>query len=48
MHTLVEERERQRGDFVNLLVEREMASIKAVDLGVGHVALVGLATGRDE
>jgi hypothetical protein len=47
-HTLVEEREHQRGDFVDLLVEREMTGIKAVDLGIGHVAPEGLATGSDE
>lgn len=43
-----QECENQSRDLVVLLVEREMAGIEQMDFGVRQIALVGLASGRDE
>ena len=38
----------QRRYFIDLLIECEMTRVELVNLGVGNVALVGFAAGRDE
>ena len=37
-----------RRDFIDLLIECEMTCVELVNFGVGDIAPVGFAAGRDE
>ena len=45
---LIEKGAGEGGDLIDFLVESEVPGIQDVDLGVGHVALVGLRPGQRE